>query len=96
MQSPKTNKWHREYLENARVVTDMHKDTMIGEHARYLFKLSQLQREESEPGSEPDTTLERAVQAYRAYYARPGVRTSNFVEHPEEEDFDNLVYCLWR
>lgn len=71
------------------LATGVHKEYMIGEHARCLYKMSQALAQE--PGGEVEARqfLDDAVEMYSAR-----VRDGN--TNPTEEDYDKLVYCIWR
>jgi hypothetical protein len=71
------------------VVTNIHKDYMVGEHARCLYKLSQALYQDGEKELEADLLLQEAESLYFT-------RAENQGKTPTEEDYNQLVYILWR
>ncbi|KAK3379097.1 hypothetical protein B0T24DRAFT_610704 [Lasiosphaeria ovina] len=77
------------HLHDAMIVTLIHKEYMAGEHARCLYKLSQALFQE--PGREAESR-QLLREAEELYFSLAGDANQN----PSEEDYDSLVYCLWR
>ncbi|KAK1531177.1 hypothetical protein CPAR01_10826 [Colletotrichum paranaense] len=91
------------YLQDAMAITSLRKDIQVGEHARCLHKLSEALYQISGRELEADRLLKDAEELYwkRIEKAR-GVSEEDHAEyevpqiHPQAEDYDSLVYMLWR
>ncbi len=84
-----TNKIYSKHFHGALMVTELHKRTMIGEHARAHFKLSEaLQLCD---GSEDDSR--RAKEEAKRLLK---IRSPDVVDTEAEKLYDDLVYILWR
>ncbi|KAH8714838.1 P-loop containing nucleoside triphosphate hydrolase protein [Phaeosphaeriaceae sp. PMI808] len=77
------------YFMDAMAVTYIHKEHMVGEHARCLYKLSQALHQLGGRELEADNMLQDAEGLYFT-------RSENQGKAPTEEDYDRLVYVLWR
>ncbi|KAK1506881.1 hypothetical protein CTAM01_03213 [Colletotrichum tamarilloi] len=91
------------YLQDAMAITSLRKDIQVGEHARCLHKLSEALYQLSGRELEADRLLKDAEELYWKRIEKPrGVSEEDHAEyevpqiHPQEEDYDSLVYMLWR
>ncbi|KAL0776469.1 hypothetical protein CaCOL14_007756 [Colletotrichum acutatum] len=91
------------YLQDAMAITSLRKDIQVGEHARCLYKLSEALYQISGRELEADRLLKEAEELYWKRVEKPkGVSEEDHAEyevpqiHPQEEDYDSLVYMLWR
>ncbi|KAK1508064.1 uncharacterized protein CCOS01_16065 [Colletotrichum costaricense] len=91
------------YLQDAMAITSLRKDIQVGEHARCLHKLSEALYQISGRELEADRLLKDAEELYWKRIEKPrGVSEEDHAEyevpqiHPQEEDYDCLVYMLWR
>lgn len=69
--------------------TAIHKTSMPGDHARCLFKWSQALSHEAGRETEADQALREAEELYASRAEAPSA-------NPTEENYDSLVYLLWR
>ncbi|RSL84309.1 hypothetical protein CEP51_004011 [Fusarium floridanum] len=77
------------HITDALVVTNIHKNYMVGEHARCLYKLSQAFYQDVGKEMEAETMLQEAE---TLYFSRRGGRKGA----PTEQDYDGLVHLRWR
>ncbi|KAG7048683.1 Tetratricopeptide-like helical [Colletotrichum scovillei] len=91
------------YLQDAMAITSLRKDIQVGEHARCLYKLSEGLYQIPGRELEADRLLKEAEELYWKRVEKPkGVSEEDHAEyevpqiHPQEEDYDSLVYMLWR
>ncbi|UQC89508.1 uncharacterized protein CLUP02_15039 [Colletotrichum lupini] len=91
------------YLQDAMAITSLRKDIQVGEHARCLHKLSEALYQISGRELEADRLLKDAEELYwKRIEKLRGVSEEDHAEyevpqiHPQEEDYDSLVYMLWR
>ncbi|EXF75842.1 hypothetical protein CFIO01_07877 [Colletotrichum fioriniae PJ7] len=91
------------YLQDAMAITSLRKDIQVGEHARCLYKLSEALYQIPGRELEADGLLKEAEELYWKRVEKPkGVSEEDHAEyevpqiHPQEEDYDSLVYMLWR
>lgn len=71
------------------IVTFIHQDYMVGEHARCLYKPSQALEQEIGKELEAMNMLRTAEELYFS-------RAENPKPSPTEDDYDSLEYCIWR
>ncbi len=71
------------------IITFIHRDRMVGEHARCLYKLSQALYQDGGKEAKADEMLQEAEDLYFA-------RADNLGRSPTEDEYDQLVYVLWR
>ncbi|KAJ0323159.1 hypothetical protein COL5a_008379 [Colletotrichum fioriniae] len=91
------------HLQDAIAITSLRKDIQVGEHARCLYKLSEALYQIPGRELEADRLLKEAEELYWKRVEKPkGVSEEDHAEyevpqiHPQEEDYDSLVYMLWR
>ncbi|KAF5000627.1 hypothetical protein FDECE_11164 [Fusarium decemcellulare] len=77
------------HITDALVVTNIHKNYMVGEHARCLYKLSQAYYQDVNKEIEAEAMLKEAE---NLYFSRKEDRTKT----PTERDYDQLVHLRWR
>lgn len=84
-------------------VTSIHKETMVGEHARCLFKMSEALYQVPGREVDADKLLKEAEDMYWKRVGRPKTTgdSRGGVEGQEdrpvaEVDYDSLVFLLWR
>jgi hypothetical protein len=72
------------------VITNLHKADMVGEHARCLYKMSQVLYGEDGREAEAEALLQEAEALYFSRAEGDQGRT------PTEKDYDGLVHLRWR
>lgn len=89
------------------VVTSVRKEVMIGEHARCLYKMSEILQQIPGRELEADRYLKEAEELHWQRKGRPEVMSTGEVELAEqvsrlstrdltEDDYDALVFLTWR
>jgi vacuolar-type H+-ATPase subunit H len=85
------------------VVTSLHKENMMGEHARCLFKMSEALYQVPGKELQADRFLKEAEELYWQRVGEPEhVAEEDQAEYEtplrelKEDDYDNLVYMEWR
>lgn len=71
------------------VITNLHKEDMVGEHARCLYKLSKALYEDESREAEAEMLLQEAETLYFS-------RSEDQGRTPTEKDYDGLVHMQWR
>lgn len=88
----------RKHLQEALVIVKLKEETMVGDYARVLHKLSGLLKKS--PGLEVEGA-EKAAVASRIRKRMSGIselsmELSGGLGQDDEERYDELVYILWR
>jgi len=78
------------HLQEARVISSIHKNTHPAKYARCLFKLSDALRQVPGRGAEADQRLREAEDLYFHIIGKPQSTTV------KEEDFDALIHISQR
>ncbi|KXH65594.1 hypothetical protein CSAL01_03236 [Colletotrichum salicis] len=91
------------YLQDAMAITTLRKDVQAGEHVRSLYKLSEALYQILGRELEADRLLKEAEELYwKRVEEAKAVSEEDHGEyevpqmHPQEQDYDSLVYMLWR
>lgn len=77
------------HITDAMVITNLHKEDMVGEHARCLYKLSQALYQDESRETEAEALLHEAEALYFS-------RSDDFCRSPTEKEYDALVHLRWR
>lgn len=94
----------RKHLQEAKVISSIHKDTHPAKYARCLFKLSEALRLVPRREAEADQQLKEAKDLYFQIIGKTRTNTmersnNNSLTHSEqvkEEDFDALIHISQR
>lgn len=82
----------RKHLQDAMAVTCRRQEIMVGEHARCLFKMSEVVSRVPGRELEADRMLTEAENLYCSRMSQPESRLTTLTE----DDYDALVFLFWR
>lgn len=93
----------RKHIEDAMTVTSVRQEIMVGEHARCLYKMSEILYQIPGRELEADQCLRHAEELYRKRVGQPELSTeadqadqTALKEGRKEADYDALVFVHWR